>query len=150
MSKDFSSVSLPGGDVKFTVRGRNVIARRVKLGQRIMLTEFFGTILEALSGGGKTGFGPGDFERLDKWLSLMLANAAKVMRAIGDQYLGIIKDCTDIDSKWLEDECEIEDLVVIFRNIWEANGFTKTFKALGAAGAKKKGDSGISAGSRST
>ena len=60
------------------------------------------------------------------------------MRVIGDQYLEIIKDCTDIDPKWLEAECEIEDLIVIFKNIWEANGFTKTLKEFGAAGAKKK------------
>lgn len=148
-SKDSSSASLPGGGVKFTVRGRNVMAFRVPLGRRIMLTEFFGKVLQTVAGEGKTSFGPGDFERLDKWLSLIIANAANIVRAVGDEYLLIIKDCTDIDPKWLEENCEIQDLVVIFRAIWEANGFTKTLKEIQAAGAKKKEVGGAGDGSKS-
>lgn len=150
MSKDISGASLPGREIKFTVRGRNARTWRVPLGQRIMLTEFFGTVIQTIAGDGKAEFGPGDFERLDKWLSLIIANAAKIVRTIGDSYLGIIKDCTDIDPKWLEENCEIQDLIVIFKKIWEVNGFTETLKDIGVSANKKKDGGGAGGGSKST
>ena len=128
--------SLPRSSVKFSIRGRNYNARRVPLGQRILLGEFFGDIMQAVIGDEKLTLA--EITNDEKILMMIMAKVPEVFRVIKDQYIAIIKDCTDIDPATLELEFELEDLVIVLKNIWEANGFSETMKTFGET-AKKKG-----------
>jgi len=133
--------SLPRTSVKFTIRGRNYNAFRVKLGQRIMLGEFFGEIIKAVIGDEKLTFS--EITSDDKLIGLVLGKLPEVFRVVENQYIPIVKDCTDIDIALLELDFELEDLVTVFKNIWEANGFTETMKGFAATANKKKGVNGL-------
>ena len=124
--------------MKFAIKGTNFNAFRVPLGQRLMLSEFFGKVLKEVLADQKLKLA--DLNDEEKMLGLVLKSLSSVMSLIGDQYKPIVADCTDMPREFLEQQCEIEDLFLVFKKIWEANGFGKTLASLNKnAGLSKKG-----------
>jgi hypothetical protein len=114
--KDKTVLSVPE-NLKFEVAGRNANARRVPLGRKLKLLRFYSSLVGPVAGGvtiDEAG------KPVVPWSSLF-GKLPELLDAVGTEYEQVIKDCTDLDMEWVEQNCGVEDLYTIMQKVFEVN-----------------------------
>lgn len=121
---DLSEKSVPK-DGKITLCGRNVLIRRVPLGQRLRLARIFSSGLSAVIKNQK--------DATDIDMTKVLENLPDIMGMVETHWKDIVKIGTDLTIEELERSGELEDIVTICKEVFEVNGFMDSMQNLGKA-----------------
>ena len=128
-----ADLSLPA-DIKFKIGERNFIAKRVTLGLRLKLSGFFAKILtQVIPDGVKVE----EMDNIDAYFGLILKRLPYLLQQLEVDYQDVVLGCTNIQADFLEESCEIEDIINILKAIFIANRFDKTMAALRDSSKKK-------------
>lgn len=131
---DMTEKSIPK-DGKYDFHGRNVLIKRVPLGQRLRLARIFSAGLAAVVKNQP------DASNIN--ITKLLENGPDILGMIENHWKDIAKIGTDLTVEELDRSGEIEDIFAICKEVFEVNGFMETMQNLG------KEISGIQLGSKS-
>lgn len=121
---DLTEKSVPK-DGKIKLCGRNVLIRRVPLGQRLRLARIFSSGLAAVIKDQK------DASDID--LTKLLENLPDIMGMVEIYWKDIVKIGTDLTIEELERSGELEDIMTICKEVFEINGFMESMQKMGKA-----------------
>ncbi|KKK91137.1 hypothetical protein LCGC14_2715990 [marine sediment metagenome] len=119
---DLSEKSVPK-DGKIPLCGRNVLIRRVPLGQRLRLARIFSAGLSAVIKDQK------DTSNIN--MVTIMENLPAILGTIESHWKDIVKLGTDLTIEELERSGEIEDIATICKEVFEVNGFMDSMQNLG-------------------
>lgn len=119
---DLSEKSVPK-DGKIRLCGRNVLIRRVPLGQRLRLARIFSAGLSSVIKDQK------DTSNIN--LVTIMENLPIILGTIETHWKDIVKIGTDLTIEEVERSAELEDLVTICKEVFETNGFMDSMQNLG-------------------
>lgn len=121
---DLSEKSVPK-DGKITLCGRNVLIRRVSLGQRLRLARIFSAGLSSVIKDQK------DTSNIN--MVTIMENLPAILGTVETHWKDIVKIGTDLTIEELERSGELEDLVKICKEVFKVNGFMDSMQNLGKA-----------------
>jgi hypothetical protein len=119
---DLTEKSVPK-DGKIELCGRNVLIKRVPLGQRLRLARIFSAGLASVIKNQK------DASDID--MTQLLGNLPDIMGMVETHWKDIVTIGTDLTIEELDRRGELEDIVTICKKVFEVNGFMDSMQNLG-------------------
>lgn len=119
---DLTEKSVPK-DGKIQLCGRNVLIRRVPLGQRLRLARIFSAGLSSVIKDQK------DTSNIN--MVTIMENLPAILGTVESHWKDIVKIGTDLTIEELERAGELEDLVKICKEVFKVNGFMDSMQNLG-------------------
>lgn len=118
---------------KIPLLGRNVLIKKLRLGEKFRVSSIFAKLAKALKGDNWIKLGDGTvvqrrFQMNDLAIMDMIDSAPNFLHEIEVHYKDFLLLTSDVTLEEIDDKVDMPDLVAIASETWEYNGFEKAME----------------------